>query len=52
MGGGRGHMFFRRNRRGSVVAERMFGGGGGRPYQTDCKLTANKGESQEYYRAF
>lgn len=50
-GGGRGHMFFRRNRRGSVVAERMFGGGG-RPYQTDCKLTANKGESQEYYRAF
>ena len=28
------------------------GGGGGRPYQTDCKLTANKGESQEYYRAF
>ena len=27
-GGGRGHMFFRRNRRGSVVAERMFGGGG------------------------
>ena len=41
-GGGRGHMFFRRNRRGSVVAERMFGGGGPL-YQTDCKLTANKG---------
>ena len=40
-GGGRGQMFFRRNRRGSVVAERMFGGG--RLYQTDCKLTANKG---------
>lgn len=26
-GGGRGHMFFRRNRRGTVVAKRMFGGG-------------------------
>ena len=44
-------MFFRRNRRGSVVAERMFGGGGDRIKLT-AKLTANKGESQEYYRAF
>ena len=52
-GGGQGAHVFQEEQKGiSRRRKDVLGGGGGRPYQTDCKLTANKGESQEYYRAF
>ena len=51
-GGGQGAHVFQEEQKGISRRRKDVGGGGGRPYQTDCKLTANKGESQEYYRAF
>ena len=51
-GGGPGGTCFSGGTEGDQSAPKGCLGGGGRPYQTDCKLTANKGESQEYYRAF
>ena len=52
-GGGAGGTCFSGGTEGDQSSPKgCLGGGGGRPYQTDCKLTANKGESQEYYRAF
>ena len=50
-GGGQGAHVFQEEQKG-ISRRRKDVWGGGRPYQTDCKLTANKGESQEYYRAF
>ena len=52
MGGGAGGTCFSGGTEGDQSSPKGCLGGGGRPYQTDCKLTANKGESQEYYRAF
>ena len=51
-GGGQGAHVFQEEQKGISRRRKDVWGGGGRPYQTDCKLTANKGESQEYYRAF